>query len=123
MASFGRWYGLDDEGLEMAPDGPGAVQVGRADRQLVDYPKGKSAMVFYFFAARSVREALRRVFADEIAEPGARGQGALVFRYFVGTDDAQAFLETLFDRFVVEFGRAPILHPDDDDDDDDEDDE
>jgi len=115
MAAFGNWIDLDAAHVADAPDAPGAVQLGRADRQLVQYPKGKSAMVFYFHAARSVREALRRVFADELEEPGARGEGPLVFRYFLGEDDAQAFLETLFDRFVDDFGRAPILHPDDDD--------
>ncbi len=116
MAAFGAFYDLDAATVDTAPDAPGAVQIGRADRQLVQYPTGKSAMVFYFYAARSVREALRRVFADELIEPGARGEGPLVFRYFLGTDDAQGFLETLYDRFVTDFGRAPILHPDDEDD-------
>jgi len=33
-----------------------------------------------------------------------------------GGDDARASIEQLFGSFVAEFGRAPILHPDDDDD-------
>ena len=118
--AFGEWHALDDEHvLRDAPDAPGAVQLKRADGALVQYPRGKSAMVFYFYAARSVREALRRLFRDELDEPGARGEGALVFRVCEGGDAARALLERLFDTFVDDFGRAPILHPDDDDDDDD----
>jgi hypothetical protein len=112
---FGPWLPLDDAHLEDVTDGPGAVQLGRADRSLVDYPRGRSAMVFYFYAARSMREALRRLFADELDEPGARGEGPLVFRVCPGGHDARAWLEGLFDEFVERFGRAPILHPDDDD--------
>jgi hypothetical protein len=111
---FGDWQPLTPAGVDAAFDGPAAVQVARADRQLVAYPKGKSAMVFYFYAARSAREALRRLFDDELLEPGARGEGALVFRLCAG-EPAKAWLEELFDRFVNDFGRAPILHPDDDD--------
>jgi hypothetical protein len=112
---FGPWSPLDDAHLEEAADAPGAVQLGRADRRLVAYPTGRSAMVFYFYAARSMREATRRLFADELAEPGARGEGPLVWRACPGGDDVRAHLERLFDEFVARFGRAPILHPDDDD--------
>lgn len=116
--SFGAWHPLDDEHVRMAaPDAPGAVQLRRADGTLLVYPRGKSAMVFYFYAARSVREALRRLFRDELEQAGARGEGPLVFRVCPGDDEARALLERLFDAFVDEFGRAPALHPDDDDDD------
>ena len=91
------------------------MQLRRADGSLVAYPRGKSAMVFYFYAARSVREALRRVFADELAEPGARGEGPLVFRVCAGGDETRRWLESLYDDFVERFGRAPALHADDDD--------
>jgi hypothetical protein len=112
---FGDWQALTPVGVDAAHDGPAAVQVARADRQLVSYPHGKSAMVFYFYAARSAREALSRLFDDELQEPGARGEGALAFRLCPGGEPAKAWLEELFDRFIAEFGRAPILHPDDDD--------
>lgn len=114
---FGDWQPLTSAGVDDALDGPAAVQVARADRQLVAYPRGKSAMVFYFYAARSAREALRRLFDDELLEPGARGEGPLVFRVCAGGEPAKAWLEELFERFVTDFGRAPLLHPDDDDDD------
>jgi len=112
---FGPWLPLDDTHVLGLEDVAGAVQLGRADRSLVDYPRGKSAMVFYFYAARSMREALRRMFADELAEPGARGEGPLVFRVCAGGEPTRAWLEGLFDDFVERFGRAPSLHPDDDD--------
>ena len=102
--------------LGACPDAPGAVQLGRADRSLVDYPRGKSAMVFYFYAARSMREATRRLFDDELQEPGARGEGPLVFRVCPGGDDARRWLESLYEDFDERFGRPPILHPDDSDD-------
>ena len=112
---FSGWIPFDVAGLQRAPDAPAAVQLGRADRTLVLYPSGKSAMVFYFYAARSAREALARVFKDELEEPGARGQGPLVYRVLEGGDDARVHLERLFDDFRTRFGRAPILHPDDED--------
>jgi hypothetical protein len=118
---FDDWQALDDETVSLlAPDGPGAVQLSRRDRSLVAYPTGKSAMVFYFYAARSVKDALRKLFADELLAPGARGEGPLLFRCCPGGAPAQTWLEGLFDDFVEQFGRAPILHPDDDDDDDDD---
>lgn len=120
MLAFGDWIPLTASGLDEVPDAPGALQVGRADRSLVDYPKGKSAMVFYVYAARSMREGLRRLFADELEEPGVRGQGTLVVRCCPGGDEAQSHLAGLYDEFSVRFGRAPILNIDDDDDDDDE---
>jgi hypothetical protein len=110
---FGPWSPLDDAHLVALADAPGAVQLGRADRRLIAYPTGRSAMVFYFYAARSMREATRRLFADELVEPGARGEGSLVWRACPGGDDVRAHLERLFDEFVARFGRAPILHSDD----------
>jgi hypothetical protein len=115
---FGPWYPLDEDTLRgIAPDVPGAIQVCRADKSLVTYPTGKSAMVFYVYAARSCRDALRKLFADEVDSPGTRGEGPLAVRFCVGGGDARAWLEGLFDDFCAQFGRAPILHPDDDDDD------
>jgi hypothetical protein len=114
---FGPWLPLEPTSVDAeAPDVPAAVQLRRADRQLVAYPRGRSAMVFYFYAARSAREALKRLFRDELVEPGARGEGPLEFRCSTGGEAVQRRLETLYDRFVEEFGRAPILHADEDDD-------
>ncbi|MDP2341561.1 MAG: hypothetical protein Q8O67_11415 [Deltaproteobacteria bacterium] len=113
--SFGDWHPLTNEGLKAADDAPGAVQLSRADRSLVEYPKGKSAMVFYFYAARSMREALRRLFHDELETPGSRGEGVLAFRTLTGGSDVQAWAEGRYDDFVQSMGAPPILHADDDD--------
>lgn len=105
---FGAWVALDDAGLAAVPDGPAAVQMRRRDG-LVTYPRGKSAMVFYFYAAKSARTTLREVFADELAAPGVRGHGPLLARWT--TDDgARAALEDLYARFVERFGGPPVLH-------------
>ncbi|HEY4223812.1 MAG TPA: hypothetical protein VGO62_20790 [Myxococcota bacterium] len=109
-AGFSDWVALDPHGVAAAPDAPAAVQVSRADRSLAHYPKGKSAMVFYFYAARSAREALKRLFADELDDSGARGQGALAFRVLVGGDAARAHLERLYFEFEERFGAPPVLH-------------
>jgi len=69
--AFGPWWPLSDEAVRReAPDAPGAVQLRRADGKPVVYPRGRSAMVFYLYAARSTREALLRLFRDELLEPG-----------------------------------------------------
>jgi hypothetical protein len=108
--AFSDWHSLDADGVGAAPDAPGAVQVSRLDKSLVLYPKGKSAMVFYFYAARSCREALRRLFHDELEAPGAKGQGRLAFRFIEGGEAAQRHLEGLYEAFVERFGAEPVLH-------------
>jgi hypothetical protein len=114
-SGFGDWIALTSEGVGGAPDEPAAVQVARADKSLVQYAKGKSAMVFYFYAARSAREALKRLFADELDEAGARGQGALAFRVLTGGDEARLHLERLYFEFEERFGSPPVLHANGDD--------
>ena len=116
MIELSEWAPLTEKLLRArAPDEPAAVQLRRANG-LVPYARGKSAMVFYFYAARSARQALLRAFADEVAEPGARGQGPLWFRTAVGGDDVREGLERLYEEFVARFGAPPVLHASDDDD-------
>ncbi len=110
---FGAWVALDDDAV---PDAPAAVQVRRRDG-LVVYPRGKSAMVYYFYAATSARTTLRDAFADELARPGARGQGPLLARWTTH-DAAHAALADLYARFVERFGGPPVLHGEDAPDDD-----
>jgi hypothetical protein len=108
-SAFSSWFPLTPDGVrEHAPPTPAAVQVRRAEG-LVVYPEGKSAMVFYFFAGASVREALSTAFADELATPGARGHGPLWFRYLAG-ERSQQSLASLFDEFEDRFGAPPALH-------------
>lgn len=107
--SFGGWFPLTAEVIdEAAPRGPAAVQVRRA-LGLVRYPRGQSAMVYYFYAADDAAKALASLFADELAAPGARGHGALWFRFLAG-DDARQVLESLYAEFVARFGEPPALN-------------
>jgi hypothetical protein len=114
---FGPWLPLTRAGVEQASGLPAAVQLATEDRRLVHYPKGKSAMVFYFYAARAAREALLRVFADELETRGSRGEGPLVFRQLVGGNDVLVHLEKLYAEFEERFGAPPILHISAEDDD------
>lgn len=106
---FSSWYPLTDEGIAReAPEGPAAVQVRREDG-LVDYSSGKSAMVCYFFARENAREALAERFDDEVARPGSRGQGPLVFRVLTGEEAKDTLADLLF-KFVQNFGEAPLYN-------------
>lgn len=107
--AFSEWYSLTFRDVdEHAPAGPAAVQVRRAEG-LVDYPTGKSAMVFYFFAETSARAALARVFDDELHEAGVRGHGELWFRT-LEHPSAGRHMSERFDEFVARFGAPPVLH-------------
>ena len=111
---FSKWFPLTEDGVDAkAPTGPAAVQLRTADG-VIDYPAGKSAMVFYFFASTSVAEALRTHFADELTTPGHRGYGPLLFR-FSDESDGAAGLQRHLDAFEARFGRKPWLHESDND--------
>jgi hypothetical protein len=106
---FGPWNELTADGVAKAPEGPAALQV-RREHGLLRYPQGRSAMVFYAFAASGARVALERRFADEIATPGAEGQGPLLYRT-LDDEGAQEHLAELLTRFEHRFGSPPALHP------------
>lgn len=105
---FGPWIPLTYDGVAQAPEGPAALQV-RREHGLLRYPEGRSAMVFYAFAATGARGALGRRFADELNEAGAEGQGPLLYRT-LDEEGAQAHLEELLARFEQRFGSPPALH-------------
>lgn len=108
MLGFSSWYALTEESLEAnAPDEPAAIQVRRTGG-LVDYPSGKSAMVFYGLAD-DVAARLAELFDDELAAPGTRGFGSLQFRYYIG-DDPRGYIEKVLHRFVQRFGRPPLFN-------------
>lgn len=108
---FSSWFPLTERGVrQSAPARPAAVQV-RVEDGLIDYSGGRSsAMVFYFYASEDAQESLRRLFADEIAEPGARGRGALLFRYIPGEDDVLEHLKRLLFRFHAQFNSLPLFN-------------
>jgi hypothetical protein len=102
---------MTEEGIrEHAPEGPAALQM-RREEGLVDYEGGRSAMVCYLFASESAESTLLEAFGDEAAEPGARGEGALEFRYIEGEDEAlKEHLAKLVHKFVQSFGETPLFN-------------
>ncbi|MBA3820934.1 MAG: hypothetical protein H0X17_18755 [Deltaproteobacteria bacterium] len=99
---FGRWYPLTDAGGH-APASEGVLQLRRATG-LLDYPRGKSAMVLYAHApdVRAAAQALAR------AHPG----DDLWCRHLIeieGTTDLAAFCAKLRAEFERRFGSVPHL--------------
>lgn len=97
---FGRWYPLGDAATH-APAGPGVLQV-RVRTGLVDYPRGKSAMVHYA-ATDDVRATAQALAA---AHPGADW----LCRHLIDLADpaaAPAIAARLIRDFAARFGRAP----------------
>ncbi|MGE0868781.1 MAG: hypothetical protein AB7P03_09470 [Kofleriaceae bacterium] len=97
---FGRWYPLDEAG-DHTPAGEGVVQV-RLARGLLDYPRGKSAMVWYAHAADARAAAL----ALAAKHPGVD----LLCRHLIEIDPATnlaAFCAKLRVEFVRRFGTPP----------------
>jgi hypothetical protein len=99
---FGPWYALAIAG-DHAPAGENVLQLRRATG-LLDYPRGKSAMVWYGHApdARATACALARAHAGE----------DLVCRHLIEIDDPTdlgAFCDKLRSEFVRRFGTAPAF--------------
>ena len=93
---FCPWYPAT-EIAERTPAGPGVFQLKIA-RGLLEYPRGKSAMVAYG-AGDDLRAAALAAAVDS----------SLLCRH-VETGDAgaaEALLAELTDRFIRRFGRAP----------------
>jgi hypothetical protein len=112
---FGPWYPLA-EARDHSPAAEGVWQV-RLASGLVDYPRGKSAMVHYGHAT-DVRAAALAWAAAHRGDP-ARGPGddpglgpgtGLVCRHLIEVDaatDLVAFHAKLANEFVRRFGALP----------------
>lgn len=99
---FGPWYPLSEAG-EHAPAAPGILQV-RLATGLVDYSRGKSAMVWYEHA-QDVRSAARVLAAQRLPSPAL-----LVCRHLIEIPEATdlaAFCAKLREEFVRRFGSPP----------------
>lgn len=97
---FGPWYRLAEAG-DLAPPQEGVLQL-RLATGLLDYPRGKSAMVAYRYAP-ALGAAARALAA-------AHG-GDLLCRHLIEIDEATdlaAFCAKLREDFVRRFGRAPV---------------
>jgi hypothetical protein len=96
---FGPWYSLHEAG-DHAPAAEGVLQI-RLAAGLIDYPRGKSAMVHY--------EHTRDVRASALAL-ATRYTEAVVCRHLIEVDptvDLAAFHAKLEAEFVRRFGTAP----------------
>lgn len=118
MLFFSEWIALTPEAVEASlSDVPGLYEV-KIDRKLVDYPTGRSAMVYYGRTTKEQPGLRTLVLADWFsdAKDGVRrqweGVGPLVFRWAAAPD-----VETEHARrirlFVERFGRTPWAIPDD----------
>ncbi len=108
---FTSWFDLNHHSISLhAPTDPCALQVRRASG-LVDYPTGKSAMVWYGYADNPRRALIAR-FADLGDEWHHPQYGPLRFRYLKGGQDVRHTIEGLANKFHRRFGRLPILMAD-----------
>jgi hypothetical protein len=98
---FGPWYPLADA-RDLAPAAEGVLQL-RLASGLLDYPRGKSAMVHYEHAA-DVRAAA-------LAWAAAHGADGIVCRHLIELEDAAApaLYAKVVDEFVRRFGSPPRL--------------
>ncbi len=99
---FGEWYPLSTAG-DRAPAGEGVLQL-RLANGLLDYPRGKSAMVWYEHTldAKTAARALGERFADS----------DLVCRHLIEVEagvDLAAFCAKLREDFERRFGMVPHL--------------
>ena len=99
---FGPWYPLA-EARDHAPAAEGVWQL-RLASGLLDYPRGKSAMVHYGHAA-DVRAAA-------VAWAEAHGSEGILCRHLIEIEagaaaDLAAFCARLFEEFVRRFGASP----------------
>jgi hypothetical protein len=98
---FGPWYPLAAAG-DHAPAAEGILQV-RLASGLVDYPRGKSAMLWYEHAADTRASAL--------GLSRAHAGKDLVCRHLIEIEDATdlgAFCAKLMEEFARRFGTLPL---------------
>lgn len=98
---FGPWYPLADAG-DHAPSAEGVLQL-RIATGLLDYPRGKSAMVWYGHAV-DVR-------AQALALAAAHTGKDLLCRHLIEIDEASdlgSFCAKLRTEFVRRFGTPPL---------------
>ena len=99
---FCPWYPLAEADAH-APAGEGVLQLRLADG-LLDYPRGKSAMVHYEHAP-DVRAAAARLAARH-------GGRAILCRHLEPGDEAPARVHArVLDQFVRRFGAPPAWAP------------
>lgn len=110
------WIVLDPEHVhQLGPRSTGLYEV-KIDQSVVDYPGGKSSMIYYGCTddeAPTLREALERDWiADDKKEvrDAWSQHGDLVFRFAL-EQDATAEHNRRMESFIQRFGRAPWANP------------
>lgn len=101
---FGLWYPLSSAG-DHAPADPGILQL-RLAKGLIDYPKGKSAMVHYA-QDKDIRAA-----ALALASAHAATSSGLVCRHLIEIPEAMelgGFYAKLLGEFERRFGSPPVF--------------
>lgn len=103
---FTSWHPLTSEGIVALPKLPAAFQV-RRETGLVEYPRGKSAMLFYGYADVNLYETVSKLFPlDEMAD-GHPQHGALLVRFSTEVE-AKPEMKALYQSFTRRFGQ-PVL--------------
>ena len=101
---FARWYPLADAS-QSAPAEPGLFQV-RLRAGLIDYPRGKSAMVHYELA-QDVRVAAIAFLSDHAGRDWLCRHTVELSRQ--EADDLAAMYDRLLRAFRTRFGAAPSI--------------
>jgi len=101
VIGFSTWQPLS--AISEAPAGPGLFQV-KAQARLLDYPRGKSAMIYYG-GGPDLRAALAEV-APALATRFA-SLAPLAWRYFSTASHAESLARHL-QRFSDQFHSAPV---------------
>jgi hypothetical protein len=103
---FGEWVPIDSAAAS-APEGPGVLQTRAED--LVAYPQGRSAMIYYAHcpSGSSLRGFITGIGATDLlraSEAGAR------WIRFAETSEPETDFERLLDHFVERFGAPPVAN-------------
>jgi hypothetical protein len=106
LVKFGAWHPIESAAAQ-APDGPGVLQI-RAD-DLVDYPRGKSAMLLY---AHSASEGSLRTYlsGNGAVDLGRAATAGARWIRFAETSEPEDDFERLLDHFVERFGAPPLAN-------------
>ena len=111
MIFWTEWIPLTPASAKSLSDVPGLYEVKVDSKQLVQYPTGKSAMVFY--GKTDSRKSLRAAVEEDWYSPGKEAVrtewsalGPLVFRWAAAPDPDAEHARRLT-LFLERFGRIP----------------
>ena len=111
MLFWTPWAPLTRESVDALSDVPGLYEVKIDSRNLVQYPTGKSAMVFYGITddRKSLRKAVEEdwfSFGKDVVRAQWSELGPMVFRW-AATPDPLPEHSRRMQSFIERFGRFP----------------